>query len=78
MDRQSLELTPATINAMHDAIGALAFAIALELPVEQRKALQSRLQRLAQSKTSHGSILAGTFLLDFALAVERSVSLDQG
>lgn len=73
MERTKLDLTPETINAIHDALGALVFAMTSELPPERRGAFAQRLVRLAQSKTSGGAILAGTVLLDFAHAAEFAV-----
>jgi hypothetical protein len=70
MNQDKIELTPATINAFHDAIGALVFAITRELPTERRAEFVKQLARLAQSKTSGGSILAGTLLLDYASAAD--------
>ena len=70
MSRTELQLSPATVNALHDAIGALVFALATEMPPEQRAALSRALARLAQSKTSSGAILAGTILLDYASAAD--------
>jgi len=69
-ERPTLPLDAETLNAYHDALGALIFALALEMRPEQRVALTRRLMGLAQSKTSSGAILAGTLLLDYALAAE--------
>lgn len=70
MGKTTLDLTPESVNAIHDAVGALVFALTLEMPKERRAALSQQLARLAQSKTSGGAILAGTVLLDYAAAAE--------
>lgn len=70
MERTKLDLTPETINAMHDAVGALVFVLVSEMPPERRDEVVSKLARLARSKSSSGAILAGTLLLDFATAAD--------
>lgn len=70
MERTKLDMTPATINALHDAIGALVFAISYELPVETRASLAQALGRHAQSKNRAGNHLAATLLIDYATAAE--------
>lgn len=68
--KTELELTPATVNAMHDAIGALVFAITCQLPAEQRAAFSQSLGRHATAKNKAGNTLAATFLLDYATAAD--------
>ena len=70
MSGEELKLTPETVNAFHDAIGALVFALVSEMPIERRGEFVKKLARLAQSKTSGGSILAGIILLDYASAAD--------
>lgn len=70
MERTKIELTPEILNATHDALGALVFALTMQMPKEQRAAFVQQLARIAQKKTSGGAILAGTILLDFATAAE--------
>lgn len=70
MERTKIEPTPDALNAMHDALGALVFALAMQMPKEQRAGFVQQMARLAQKKTFDGSILAGTILLDFATAAD--------
>ena len=70
MSSEGLQLTPETVNAFHDAVGALVFALVSEMPKERRDEFVKKLAHLAQSKTSGGSILAGTILLDYASAAD--------
>ncbi len=70
MSKTTIPMNPESINALYDAIGALVFATAMQLPPAQRRAFSQQLARLAQSKNESGSILAGTCLLDFARAAE--------
>lgn len=70
MKQTKLELTPTTVNAMHDAIGALVFAITRQLPAGQRAEFAQSLVRLAQSKNKAGNTLAATMLTDYATAAD--------
>lgn len=70
MEKSTIPMDATAINEMYDAIGALVFALTLEMPAERRTAFSQQLARLASSKNASGSILAGTCLLDFARAAE--------
>jgi hypothetical protein len=70
MERTEIEPTPEALNAIHDALGALVFALTMQMPKERRAAFAQQLARAAQKKTFGGAILAGTILLDFATAAD--------
>jgi hypothetical protein len=70
MREEKLQFNADTVNAFHEAVSALVFALVSEMPKERRDEFVKRLARLAQSKTSSGSILAGTILLDYASAAD--------
>lgn len=68
--RTKLEFNAESLQAIHDAVGALVCALTYELPDERREPFVRLLMALAQSKTSNGQILAGTALLDYAYAAD--------
>lgn len=60
----TLPLTPDTVNAIVNALGAVVFATVRQMPPAQQAAFASDLARLAKNEERQGQVATETILLD--------------
>lgn len=70
----TLPLTPETVNAIVNALGALVFATVRQLPADKQAAFASDLARLAQNEERQGQTATETILLDMHRAAMAAAS----
>lgn len=70
----TLPLTPETVNAIVNALGALVFATVRQLPADKQAAFAKDLARLAQNEERQGQTATETILLDMHRAAVAAAS----
>ena len=70
----TLPLTPETVNAIVNALGALVFATVRQLPADKQAAFANDLARLAKNEERQGQTATETILLDMHRAAVAAAS----
>jgi hypothetical protein len=69
LNNPQIKADSATMNAIVDAMGALAMVLTHRLPAEQRETMANDLARLARKAEEQGNTLLETLLIDLQRAV---------